>query len=158
MIWITTANESDLIPNSIRDRFLVLPVPYLTRDKRRAVVRRMIEACPAGLGGFETAVDDEVVSAFLEASSLGVVEPIVRLALESYSLSSSGGFTARLETAPRSLVLLDGQAMLADVDLDAVRLLPLGVEFISQDPAGDDEDRDDRVEGVAAHFIRLPAK
>ena len=86
VIWIATANASDLIPSSILDRFLVLPVPDLTRDERHSVVRRMIEACLAELKGFKVAVDDEVVAAFVEASSLRVVQRIVGLAC-GYAIS-----------------------------------------------------------------------
>jgi ATP-dependent Lon protease len=86
VIWIATANDGDLIPSSILDRCLVLQVPDLTRDERRFVVRRMIESCLAELASFEVAVDDEVVTAFVEASSLRVAQRIVRIAC-GYAIS-----------------------------------------------------------------------
>ena len=54
-IWIATANETDAIPPSILDRFLVLQIPDLRPGERRSVIRGMIEACLAGLGGVDTA-------------------------------------------------------------------------------------------------------
>jgi hypothetical protein len=49
------------------------------------------------------------------------------------------------------LLLLDGNAALADVDLDACSLVPFLVELIAQDHGGDGERADDEVENVAIH-------
>jgi hypothetical protein len=49
------------------------------------------------------------------------------------------------------LLLLDGNAAFADVDLDASGLLPLLVELIAQDHDGNDERADNKVENSAIH-------
>jgi ATP-dependent Lon protease len=85
-IWIATANETDAIPPSILDRFLVLQIPDLTPGERRSVIRGMTEACLAGLGGVDAAADDDVVAQFAEATSMRIVQRIVRLAC-GYAIS-----------------------------------------------------------------------
>ena len=49
------------------------------------------------------------------------------------------------------LLLFDGNTALADVDLDARRLLPLLVELIAQDDGRDSERADDEVKNVAIY-------
>jgi hypothetical protein len=49
------------------------------------------------------------------------------------------------------LLLLDGNAAFADVDLDAGGLLPILVELIAQDHDGNGERADNKVENSATH-------
>jgi hypothetical protein len=51
----------------------------------------------------------------------------------------------------RGLLLLDGNAALIDLDLDALGLLPLLVELKADDRGNDYERGDDEVESVAIH-------
>src|SRR5450631_3776787 len=53
----------------------------------------------------------------------------------------------------RQLLLLYGDAALADVDLDAGRLVSLLVELITEDRGGRDERADDEVECVSVHGL-----
>ena len=54
------------------------------------------------------------------------------------------------------LLLFDGNAALADVDLDAGRLVPFLVEQIAEDHSGDSERADDEVENVTIHSVVTP--
>jgi hypothetical protein len=54
------------------------------------------------------------------------------------------------------LLLFDGNAALADVDLDAGRLVPFLIEQIAEDHSGDSERADDEVENVSIHSVVTP--
>ena len=70
-----------------------------------------------------------------------LLEPLI-------GISGSRNYRGR-HPGNRRPLLLDGHAVLADVDLDASGLLPLLVEVITQDRGGDGERADDEVENVA---------